>query len=210
MGSPSWDVSSVADVPRCLRGSSAQCLSSGLCWSLQLLWMALKLEMKPSAQPYLLTVFLCVPCGCLPLHPAKTVTGQKLWISAWQCCLNGHHHFSHFYFFPVFSTLACFPPFLKFLFLPDPHPTAPPWLALSSSLFLCPQNKTTSQHQWLWHDLRVMRFFPPPYSFLLLGGAAQTCLGEKADHSCFSKGKGTQSDLEMLCAFLDNLHYTRA
>lgn len=63
LGSPSLDATSVPDVPRYLLplGPSAQRPSGGLCWTLQLPWMALKVEMDPSVQPYLPRVSLCVP-----------------------------------------------------------------------------------------------------------------------------------------------------
>lgn len=151
------------------------------------------------------SLWMCASAPSQDSHGGRSC-GSLLGSAVWMAITA---FFSNFYFSQFSLPWLAFHHSLNSCLFPDPHPTALPWLALSSSLFLCPQNKATSHQQWLWHDLREpTEVFPPLYSFHLLRGAAQMCLGEKADHSHFSKE--TQSDLEMLCAFLDNFHYTRA
>lgn len=60
-------------------------------------------------------------------------------------------------------------------------------------MFLCPQNKTILQQEWLWHDLaQLTEAFVP----LLPSPLLKMCVGEIADHSHFSKQGRTQSHLK--------------
>lgn len=113
--------------------------------------------------------------------------------------------FSHFYFFFLFlffSTLACFPPCLRFL-SPSWVPSCCSTLTCPPSIFvLCPQNKASSQQQCLWHDLtEFTEVFFPPYLFCWWELLLRMCMSEKADHSHCSEWEGTQSDLRDVPCF---------
>lgn len=161
-------------------GTLSSASFGGLCWSLQLPRMALKVEMDPSAQPYLPRVSLCVPWRCLPLHPAKTAMGEEAVGQCLAMMFEWDYHFLFpFLFFPIFPTLACFPPFLKFPSLS--------WPTSYHSFFTCPllnfvfkiiKNKTTSQQQWLWHNLKEpTEDFSPSLPFPVAGRCCSDVLG---------------------------------
>lgn len=131
-----------------------------------------------SAQLYLLLRLSL--CGVMHSASSQASHGRKssrsvlcsaLWMGI--TTFFPHFCFSHFFLLYLASHHS-----LDFCFLPQPHPAAPPWLGLSSSLFLCPQNKTRSSQQWLWHDLtEVTGIFFPSSPFPLVGAAAQDVHG---------------------------------
>lgn len=85
--------------------------------------------------------------------------------------------------------------------LPESDPAAQPWLALSPSSFLSPQNKARCQQQWLWHDLAELTEVcspPCPASFHVGGSCCPGCARARKLTACISaNGNGLDMTLEM-------------